>query len=160
MIQGVEARVDRRGRESRGPIVRGLWGARPVPLQLLGSDRPAWLPDRAAASGPTGPLLPRRGGGRLHRAEGAAGPDDRVSGLGRSVHGGAGDPGAGGAEGGAEGGAGPTVLREAGTPGGDRLRADQPGEQSDVHLVRTPADATERDTTYRRIETGRKRFLQ
>ena len=57
---------------------------------------------------------------------------------------GPGDPGAGGAEGGAEGGAGPAVLREAGSPGGDRLRADEPGEQPDVHLVHAPADATER----------------
>src|SRR5437868_12954387 len=121
MIQGVEARVDRRRREPRGPIVRPLWGARPVPLYVPGSDRLAGVPDGAAAAGPVGPLLPRRGGGVLHRAEGAAGPDDGVSGLGRSLHGGPGDPGAGGAEGGAEGGAGPAVLREAGTARGDRL---------------------------------------
>src|SRR5687768_6792800 len=108
--------VHRRGRESRGSIVGGLRGARPVSLYLPGSDRPAWLPDGAAATGATGPLLPRRGGGGVHRAEGPAGTNDGVSGLGRPVHGGAGDPGAPGAEGGAERGVGPAVLREAGTP--------------------------------------------
>ena len=49
-------------------------------------DRPARLPDRVATAGATGPLIPRRGRGGVHRAEGAAGANGGVSGLGRPGH--------------------------------------------------------------------------